>query len=215
MSLEGMRKSYLLAGLDESHVDLDPLVEFRRWFQAAQQADPPHWLEVNAMTLATADRQGRVSSRIVLLKSVEAEGFTFFTNYQSAKGQQIQANAHVSLCFYWPHLERQTRIDGMASRVGTETSDRYFASRPRGSQLGAWVSEQSQPVASRQELEAALQALEAKYGDGPIPRPPHWGGYLVRPDKIEFWQGRPNRLHDRIQYRRAADQSWSIHRLSP
>lgn len=215
MSLEGMRKSYLLAGLDESQVDPDPLAEFRTWFQAAQQADPPHWLEVNAMTLATADRRGRVTSRIVLLKSVEAEGFTFFTNYLSTKGQQIESNAQVSLCFYWPHLERQARVEGIAHRVAPEISDRYFASRPRGSQLGAWVSEQSQPVASRREMEAALRGLAAQYGDGPIPRPPHWGGYLVRPDQVEFWQGRPDRLHDRILYTRTADQTWSIRRLSP
>ncbi len=209
-----MRRAYTLGGIDTENVQADPIEQFREWFQAARQAGPPEWLEINAMTLATADRQGNVTSRIVLLKSVEPEGFTFFTNYQSIKGRQLAVNPRASLCFFWPHLERQVRIDGAVQTVAASVSDEYFQSRPRDSQLGALLSEQSAAVADRATLEARFESLREQHQERPVPRPEHWGGYRVQPQRIEFWQGRPNRIHDRICYTRRGE-GWAIERLCP
>lgn len=212
--IKAMRRAYKLGGIDVSDVLPDPIEQFQEWFQAARQAGPPDWLEINAMTLATADRQGNVTSRIVLLKSVQGDGFTFFTNYQSIKGRQLADNPQASLCFFWPHLERQVRIDGTVQIVSESVSDEYFQSRPRDSQLGALLSEQSAPVADRATLETRFEALRQEHQDRSIARPKHWGGYRVQPQRIEFWQGRPNRIHDRICYARQQDV-WTIERLCP
>jgi pyridoxamine 5'-phosphate oxidase len=167
------------------------------------------------MTVSTVGKDGRVSSRILLLKAFDESGFTFFTNYHSHKGQQLAENPHTAICFFWPHVERQVRIEGTVEKVDTALSDTYFQSRPRSSQLGAWVSEQSQVVADRATLERDLQQHETAFADGPVPRPEHWGGYRVAPAIIEFWQGRPSRLHDRIVYPRTDDGTWQRVRLSP
>jgi pyridoxamine 5'-phosphate oxidase len=214
MSIEQMRRNYAMAGLHEEDVDSDPLVQFGLWFQQAQQPDLPDWVEINAMTLSTVAQDGAVSSRIVLLKGVESGKLCFFTNYDSTKGQQMAANPQVALCFFWPHLERQVRIEGTVSKTDREQSDRYFQGRPRGSQLGAHVSQQSSPIENRTVLEERLAELEAQYADQPVPCPNNWGGYEVTPTRFEFWQGRPNRLHDRICYQRVADR-WHVTRLAP
>lgn len=171
-------------------------------------------LEPNAMTLATCDASGQPDARTVLLKAVDRNGFVFFTNYESKKSREIAENARVSLLFYWGELERQVRIAGMAVRVPEAESEEYFKSRPIGHQIGAWVSNQSDVIAGREVLEERLAALSRQFERGPIPRPPHWGGFRVAPHAIEFWQGRPNRLHDRLEYRRS-DSAWVIRRLSP
>lgn len=216
MKIDSMRKIYALASLDEASVPPDPIEQFRAWFSEAKTAEHPDWFEINAMTVATAGRDGRVTARTILLKAFGAEGFTFFTNYRSRKGQQLAENPHASLCFFWPHIERQIRIEGVVEKVSAELSDEYFQSRPRSSQLGAWVSEQSEVVVSRNALEIGMQQREVEFADRPVPRPEHWGGYRVRPDLLEFWQGRPNRLHDRILYQRSSESgSWMISRLSP
>lgn len=212
--IEAMRKSYTLAGLDQSEADSSPFRQFTKWFQEAQEGDLPSWFEVNAMTLSTADLAGHVTNRIVLLKQFDETGFTFFTNYMSHKGQQLAANPHAALCFFWPHLERQIRIAGTVSRVPSEVSDQYFASRPRDSQLGALISTQSSPLADRSTMETAFQRYQKEFEGQPIPRPDHWGGYLLTPTEIEFWQGRPSRLHDRIRYQNQNDQ-WKIDRICP
>ncbi len=214
-TIDQMRKAYTLAGLHESEVDADPITQFARWFEDAKRGDIPPWLELNAMTLSTADMGGAVTSRIVLLKGVENGRFVFFTNYTSTKGKQIELNPQVSLCFLWPHQERQIRIRGLASKSTREASIDYFHSRPRGSQLGAWVSEQSSETDGRDSLEQRLSALQQRYGDAEvIPCPEHWGGYAVDPREIEFWQGRENRLHDRLVYRKR-DSHWALVRLCP
>lgn len=216
MEIDSMRKTYTRAALDEATVAPDPIDQFRTWFAEAKAAEHPDWYEINAMTVSTCGRDGRVSSRTILLKAVDAEGFTFFTNYQSRKGRHLAENPFASLCFFWPHIERQVRIDGAVEKVSPEMSDKYFQSRPRSSQLGAWVSEQSEVVASRRELETSMQQREVEFADRPVPRPEHWGGYRVLPEVLEFWQGRPNRLHDRIFYQRSsAPNSWTITRLAP
>lgn len=189
----------------------DPIEQFRRWFDEALNANLH---EPNAMTLATASNDGKPSARIVLLKGCDERGFAFYTNYEGRKANDLDENPRAALVFYWGELERQVRIEGTVSRISDQESDEYFASRPRGSQLGAWASEQSQPAERRGSLEEKLRSLEAEYADREVPRPPFWGGYRVEPEAVEFWQGRENRLHDRLVYRRT-DGGWRIERLQP
>lgn len=210
-SIADLRRDYRAHSLSEADVDADPIVQFRRWFDDALRADV---MEPTAMTLATASRDGVPSARIVLLKDVGPKGFTFFTNYSSAKGLEIDANPRVALVWFWAELERQVRVTGAVARVDEAESDAYFHSRPLDSRHGAWASPQSQVIADRAVLESQLSDAISRFGDG-VPRPPHWGGYLVAPTAIEFWQGRPNRLHDRLRYRRDASGSWHIERLAP
>jgi pyridoxamine 5'-phosphate oxidase len=212
-SLADLRAEYRLAELDEAHCDTNPIRQFRKWLEEAQVADLK---EPNAMTLATATAEGRPSGRIVLLKEVGELGFVFYTNYTSRKGQEIKTNPFCTLTFYWAELERQVRVEGRAELVSRAQSAAYFRSRPKGSRLGALASEQSTVLPNRQPLERRLAELEAEYADtDDVPVPEHWGGYCVRPEMIEFWQGRINRLHDRIRYRRQGEDSWIIERLSP
>jgi pyridoxamine 5'-phosphate oxidase len=210
-SIGDLRRDYARARLDEASVAPDPLVEFARWFEEAVRAEAR---DTNAMTLATAAPDGAPSARIVLLKGFDERGFVFFTDYRSRKGSELSQNPRAALVFYWPELERQVRITGTTAPTAREESEAYFRSRPRGSRLSAWISHQSQPIASRQQLEAQIPQLESRYPGDDIPRPPYWGGFRLQPDSIEFWQGRTNRLHDRIHYVRTLD-GWRIERLSP
>jgi pyridoxamine 5'-phosphate oxidase len=211
-TLADLRKNYSRGSLDAADVDSNPVRQFETWFAQAIDAQVP---EPNAMTLATADADGRPSARIVLIKGVDERGFVFFTNYDSRKGRELAANPAASLLFHWIELERQVRIEGRIVKTSDEESDKYYASRPLGSRIGAWASDQSQPLANREVLEAREREISAKYGDEP-PRPPHWGGYRLIPDVVEFWQGRPSRLHDRIVYTRTSDEDpWRIERLAP
>jgi pyridoxamine 5'-phosphate oxidase len=206
-----MREHYACAGLLEAEMDADPIAQFERWFAEARAAGVK---EPNAMTLATASEEGQPSARIVLLKGVSGDGFAFYTNYESRKGRELAANPRAALVFYWAELERQVRIAGSVTRLSREESETYFHSRPRGSQLSAWASQQSETVADREVLEARVAELETKYAGGDVPLPPFWGGYCLRPAVIEYWQGRPNRLHDRLRYTRSAG-GWALDRLSP
>ena len=210
--LARLRQEYTRAGLRESDASSDPLVQFRRWFDEALTADLH---EPNAMTLATATTDGRPSARVVLLKGFDERGFVFYTNYEGRKSGELEANPYCALVFYWGELERQVRVEGRGSRVPEGESDEYFRVRPRGSRLGAWASEQSRPVADREKLEVRLRGLEAEYEGREVPRPPFWGGYRVEPEVIEFWQGRENRLHDRLVYRRLGREGWRRERLQP
>ncbi|GAB3758688.1 pyridoxamine 5'-phosphate oxidase [Spirosoma pomorum] len=210
-TISDLRKEYTLRGLDAVDVAENPIVQFRRWFDAALAAGIP---EPNAMHVSTVTSEGRPDGRIVLLKGVTDAGFVFYTNYESRKGQELAAHPFAALTFFYQPLEQQIRIEGRVEKVSPDESTTYFHSRPRGSQIGAWVSNQSQPISSREVLETRQQDLETQFADQEIPRPAHWGGYRVVPDTIEFWQGRPSRLHDRIRYRKAND-SWTIERLAP
>lgn len=211
MSISNLRKSYVVGALNEADVSHDALVQFNTWFKEALEAD---LLEPNAMTLATADQDAKPSARVVLLKGVTHEGFVFFTNYESRKGQELAANPQAALVFYWDKLERQVRIEGQVVKVSPQESEVYFKSRPHGSQLGAWASQQSRVISGREVVEQKLQELSQRFTEGQVPLPEFWGGYLLRPKVIEFWQGRPNRLHDRLRYTRTAE-GWAIERLSP
>ncbi len=211
-SIADLRKDYTLQGLHEAEADPDPFQQFQTWFD---QAIAAKLLEPNAMTLATATPEGQPSARVVLLKGFDQRGFVFYTNYESHKARELAQNPQAALVFLWGDLERQVRIEGQVEKVSEQESDVYFQSRPVGSRLGAWASNQSQVLAGREVLEQQLQALKQTYETCEIPRPPHWGGYRVMPQLIEFWQGRPSRLHDRLQYRRQADDRWLIERLAP
>lgn len=235
MSIAEIRREYNLTGLRRKDLDSDGIVQFRRWFDQATGArrsgrirkflikvyksvlmiKGTEQLDLNAMTLATADRQGRPSARVVLLKGLDARGFVFFTNYDSRKGRELEENPEAALVFYWPEQERQVCVAGRVTKVPVHESEAYFRTRPRGSQIAAWASDQSTAVKDRVELEQKWRQFEERFpGDG-VPCPPHWGGYVLEPARMEFWQGRPNRLHDRFRYTRQPDNGWSIERLSP
>jgi pyridoxamine 5'-phosphate oxidase len=213
MSIADIRRDYARARLDEADVSHDPFVEFARWFAEAQEAQVP---EPTAMTLATSSPDGHPSARIVLLKGFDQRGFVFFTDYRSRKGMELESNPRAALVFWWGELERQVRITGGVALASHEESERYFKSRPLGSRLGAWASHQSRVIPGRPALERDVRDVEAQFPDGDVPLPPHWGGYRVVPDTIEFWQGRESRLHDRIRYvRESGGKGWRIERLSP
>lgn len=235
MALADLRREYRLAGLRRQDLEPDPVTQFNKWFQQATGsrasgrlreflirvykrlvlvtgAEP---MDMNAMTLATVDRQGRPSARIVLLKGLDERGFVFYTNYESRKGMELAENPNAALVFYWPGQERQVCVAGTVTRVSPKESEAYFNSRPRGSRIGAWASKQSATVADRRELERCWAEQEERFANREVPLPPFWGGFLLRPERYEFWQGRPNRLHDRFQYSRDSDASWLIERLSP
>jgi pyridoxamine 5'-phosphate oxidase len=234
MAIADLRREYNLAGLRRKDLDPDPLVQFRKWFDQATGAKMSgrvraflirqykrllmvtgaQPLDINAMTLATVDKEGKPSARIVLLKGVDKRGFIFYTNYDSRKGRELADNPNAALDFYWGEQERQVCVGGKVNRLQTEESEAYFRSRPRGSQLGAWASNQSRVVSGRAELETHWQDFELRFHNKEIPLPPNWGGYVLQPDRIEFWQGRPNRLHDRFCYTRIPT-GWKIDRLSP
>jgi pyridoxamine 5'-phosphate oxidase len=211
--LSNYRRSYEKSELTEQNLPEDPMAFFKQWFADAEEAVHKH--EVNTMTVSTFGLDGFPKARVVLLKQYTYEGFTFFTNYESEKGKAIAANPNVCLSFFWPELERQVIVKGVAEKVSENTSDGYFDSRPAGSRLGAMVSPQSAVIPSRDYLEENLKVLEEKYEGKDIPRPEYWGGYLVRPLVVEFWQGRPNRLHDRIRFTQEDDLGWKIERLAP
>jgi len=210
MNLADIRREYSQAVLDETHVDPDPIVQFQRWLDQAfdaQEAEP------TAATLATATRDAAPSARIVLIKGVDERGFAFFTDYRSRKGRELEANPLAALCFLWSNVERQVRVEGLVERVSSAESAAYYRTRPIGSRLGAWASQQSSEIADRSDLEARVADLKREMGDDP-PLPPHWGGYVLAPTSIEFWQGRESRLHDRLEYVREG-AAWRIRRLSP
>jgi len=211
MSIADLRREYARARLDETRVSPDPVVEFDRWFTQAREAKVP---EPNAMTLATATRDGAPSARIVLLKGYDERGFVFFTDYRSQKGTELEENPQASLVFFWAELERQVRITGPVSVVSREESEAYFQTRPRTSRLSAWVSYQSQVIRGRKVLDDEAKQMERRYPDD-VPLPPYWGGFRVTPETVEFWQGRPSRLHDRLRYLRKKGGGWQLERLSP
>ena len=212
MDLTALRENYTRNGLTRDDLKTDPFKQFEKWFQEATEAELP---EPNAMSLATASATGEPSIRTVLLKYFGKDGFVFFTNYESKKAQQIEENPHVALLFLWLPLERQVKIQGTATKIPTAESLNYFTSRPRGSQLGAWCSAQSSVISSRKLLEMKFEELKYKFQHGEIPLPSFWGGYRVKPKRFEFWQGRPNRLHDRFSYTLKEETTWEIARLAP
>lgn len=211
MKLSDIRKEYTFKSLDTVDVTQDPLHQFKIWLDEAVDSEVP---EVNAMSLSTIGLSGYPNNRIVLLKELD-HGFVFFTNYNSQKGQEIAANPKSSLTFFWPELERQVRIIGDLEKVSPKESDTYFFSRPYGSQIGAWTSPQSHEIVNREVLDRLQKEMEDRFSKEPITRPPHWGGYRLNPFKIEFWQGRPSRLHDRVGYQKQSDGTWIIFRLAP
>lgn len=235
MSIADLRRDYNLTGLRRADMDPDPTVQFRRWFDDATGARAAGRLrrflvrlyksvllqgkveqvDLNAMTLATVDKEGRPSARVVLLKGIDERGFTFYTNYNSRKGQELSENPEAALVFYWAGLERQVIVAGTVAKLPPGESDAYFKSRPRGSQIAAWASDQSQPVTERKALELRWAHFERQHAGSEVPRPPHWGGYVLSPRRMEFWQGRPNRLHDRFCYSRQAKGQWALERLAP
>ncbi|GMH45062.1 hypothetical protein BSKO_13019 [Bryopsis sp. KO-2023] len=214
-AVSDMRLSYTVGSLDETEVTQDPIHQFKIWFSDATK--DPGIKEANAMTLATADPSGKPSARIVLLKGVAERGFVFYTNFNSRKGSELVGNGQAALCFFWEPLQRQVRIEGSVEMLPESESVEYFNSRPRSSRIGAWASEQSSVIKDRSVLEQDAKELSEKFSDESVavPKPPHWGGFLVRPNSVEFWQGRPSRLHDRLRYRKDGDEGWAIERLSP
>lgn len=210
--LESLRSNYALSGLHETDLLGNPFQQFQLWLEQAIAAELP---EPNAMTLATLSEQGKPIARMVLLKGLDEKGFVFYTNYDSAKGKQLTETDSAALVFWWAGLERQVRVEGTVEKVSSEESDAYFQSRPKASQLGAWASPQSQVIKNRGVLEKRLAELEEKYATEKVPRPPHWGGFRVIPTAIEFWQGRPSRLHDRIRYELDEKGDWFYQRLAP
>ena len=211
-SLADLRQNYTRDGLLEADADPDPFIQFKVWFD---QVLSTSIVEPNAMTLATVGANGQPKARIVLLKHFDNRGFTFFTNYNSHKGQELEHTPQAALVFWWGELERQIRIEGSIEKVDTEESDGYFSLRPWESRLGAWASQQSEVIESRDILEKRLEKLKSEYADLTVPRPPYWGGFRLIPDRLEFWQGRPSRLHDRLCYRRSKEGQWLRERLSP
>jgi pyridoxamine 5'-phosphate oxidase len=210
--LAAMRRDYAARGLTEEDVLADPIAQFRRWFEDAEQAGIH---EPNAMTLATVGADGQPSARVVLLKEIDRRGLAFFTNLASRKSRELDADARAALVIWWGPLARQVRFEGAVERVADAEADAYFASRPRGSQIGAWASAQSSVIPDRQTLEEAARSHDRRFGDGEVPRPEFWGGFRLVPARVEFWQGRSDRLHDRLRYTRAAAGDWRIERLAP
>ena len=211
MNVSDVRREYGAVGLSEGDVAADPIEQLRVWLDQARDAYPE---EFTSMTLATADREGRPSARVVLLKGLDERGLVFYTNYDSRKGRELAENPRAALAFYWAGLDRQVRIEGTVERTSREESEAYFLSRPLGSRLGAWASPQSRPIPGREELERRLRETGERFGEE-VPLPESWGGYRVRPQTVEFWQGRPSRLHDRLRYSRHSDGDWRIERLAP
>lgn len=214
MSLEELRRQYTMGGLTEGEMPESPIDLFHEWMQTALENVPADWVEPYAMTLATSDMSGSVTARVVLLRGYDDNGFVFYTNYESAKGNQLEANPQAALVFYWGYLERQVRVTGRVTKVDRQKSDTYFHKRPRGSQIGASVSKQSKTISGRDDLEAAVKKFEQEIGEGEVPLPSFWGGYCLEPLEIEFWQGRKNRLHDRLVYEQK-NKNWDLRRLSP
>lgn len=211
MDISFTRKEYMQEGLSRKDMDADPIIQFERWYQQAEQSNHPY---PNAMSLATAGADNLPTIRTVLLKLFDQQGFVFFTNYNSDKARQLTENPQAGLLFHWLELERQVKISGTVEKISTAQSLKYFSTRPRGSQIGAWTSDQSQSISSRAFLEAQLSKMKKRFSNGEIPLPDFWGGYRVIPQTIEFWQGRESRLHDRFEYRRSNDQ-WQMQRLAP
>ena len=212
MAMADMRKDYGLAGLLEKDLAKNPFRQFEKWFQEAEAAKVS---EPNAMTLATTGRDGRPAARTVLLKGCDGRGFVFYTNYESRKGRELDANPHAALLFLWVAIERQVTAEGPVARVSREESEAYFHSRPRASQLAAWASPQSTMIAGRAVIEESYRVIEKKYEGREVPLPPNWGGFRLMPETVEFWQGRRSRLHDRLRYRRETNGDWVIERLAP